>query len=299
MVSRILLTLAFTLCALNWFSDAAVGNPLTIAHVLIPGLVQVCCSGSVHFLSLPVSRSGHCWPSPCYAMVSGLLIAPAQAFLQPSSARLSLTSLPDSAFAFPFIMGKPLIRLPASPAQPLCLAHFAMPRERPHMGCRRGSARGRATRRRSPTSSDPTSEALDFRSFRTPVTRGSRSRGIGLDRIQVGEHHSQLHSARFRIPCSLGNATFIVSVAIELVENVVGSEDALQAAPPVNSRENPSNLQQMSLERPIASHTANKGREAPSGDIPSTSAAHSSVSIDSDHYGCRIVEEDPMTSNED
>jgi len=55
----------------------------------------------------------------------------------------------------------------------------------------------------------------------------------------------------------------------------------------------------MSLKRPIESHTVNKGPEVPSGDIPSTSATHPSVSIDSDQYGCRIVEEDPMTSNED
>ena len=79
----------------------------------------------------------------------------------------------------------------------------------------------------------------------------------------------------------------------------MGSEDAHQAAPPANSRENPNNLQHMSLERPTASHMVNKGLEAPSGDIPSTSTAHPSASIDSDQYGCRIVEEEPMTSNED
>jgi len=171
-------------------------------------------------------RSSHCWSSPYYATVYALLIASAQAFLWPSSMCLSLTSLPDSTFICPLTVGKPLVRFQASQAQPLCPVDFAMPRERPHMGYRRGSARGRATQRTSPTSLDPTSTASEFRSFRTLVTHGSRGRGIGLDRVQVGEHHSQLHSARFRIPCSLGNATFLVSVAIELVDNAVGSKDA-------------------------------------------------------------------------
>lgn len=79
----------------------------------------------------------------------------------------------------------------------------------------------------------------------------------------------------------------------------MGSVEAHQTAPPANSRENPSNLQQLNLERPIASHMVNKGPEVPLGDIPSTSAAHPSASIDSDQYGCCIVEEEPMTSNED
>jgi len=42
MVSRILPALVFTQCTLNWVPDAAASNPLTAAHVLIPGLVQVC-----------------------------------------------------------------------------------------------------------------------------------------------------------------------------------------------------------------------------------------------------------------
>jgi len=54
----------------------------------------------------------------------------------------------------------------------------------------------------------------------------------------------------------------------------------------------------MSIERQQTSHTVNEGPSAPSGDVPSTFAAHPSDSIDSDQFGGRIVEEHPMTSNE-
>lgn len=107
MVSRFLPALVFILCALSWVLDVAARNPPTVAHILLPGLVQVWFKSELALL-IPEHRSSLCWSSPCYSTIIGLLTAPAQAFLRPTSERLFFTELPDPAVLFPLFKDKPL-----------------------------------------------------------------------------------------------------------------------------------------------------------------------------------------------
>lgn len=186
-----------------------------------------------------------------------------------------------------FAVRSSLSSYPTIPSPSVRPAPLNMPRERPRMGCRRGSARGRAIRQCSSTSSEPTSDVSEFSSFNYPATCSGRGRGRGPDRANVCEHHSHLHTTLFRIPCSLGNASFIVFVAIELIKNAVGSGEALQEAPLEQRRANQNNLQPMNTEGQQARYTCvNAGPGPPARDVPSTSAAHPSDSKDSDQFGC-------------
>lgn len=64
MASGTFLVLASTLRALNWALDAAISDPLTVVHVLIPSLAQVLCSWFIQSPSLPCVILAIACPSP-------------------------------------------------------------------------------------------------------------------------------------------------------------------------------------------------------------------------------------------
>lgn len=213
--------------------------------------------------------------------LSGLPLAPvpnAYCFSRAQSPALSVHS--------------PLSRLSAFPP-PFNNSHpIKMPKERLRMISRCGGSRGRATAQHSSTTLDPPEDALVYL-----ATRSGRDRGRGHDRGDACMHH--VHpTARYRIPCSLANSSFIVSVTIERCEHNLGPGAVQQRA-----MEEQRLVSQISTPRqgtgsmPATHSEANVGPST-RGE-PSNSAVHSSDSMDSGQFGCRVIEEQPSTSDED
>lgn len=223
-----------------------------------------------------------CW-AICAFAISGLHSAPvpdAHNFSWAQSSALSVHTPLSRFFALPppFISPHPI----------------KMPRERLRMVSRRDSSRGRATHQHSSTTLDPSEDASVYL-----ATRSGRGKGRGQARGRACMHHAH-PTARFRIPCSLANSSFIVSMTIEKCENAMGS-GAIQHGVPAEQRL----ASQIATPRHVSGgmptmHTeANVGPSEPARGESSSSAVHSSISMDSGQFGYRIVEEQLSTSNED
>lgn len=192
-----------------------------------------------------------------------------------------------------------LSRLPLCTRPSVTSLCITMLRERLKMGSRRGGSRGRATHQHSSTTSYPSSNALDFCCLNYSATKSGMGKGRGQARIGVCEHHAH-PTTRFCIPCSLENSSFIVSMTIEKCENAKGS-GATQLGVPVDQRLASPKVTQRKLTGGLSAvnSKANVGPSAPARGEPSGSVVHPSDSNDSDQFGCRIVEEQPSTSDED
>lgn len=102
------------------------------------------------------------------------------------------------------------------------LDFFKMLRLRTRMISRRGSSRGHVSRQPSSSTSETSSEALNFRFDRYPDTRSRRGRGQGCFLLEEHSLHPNSQTVRFRVPCTLGSSSFTASVTVELCE---ASED--------------------------------------------------------------------------
>lgn len=105
-----------------------------------------------------------------------------------------------------------------------------MQRERQRGISRRGSYRGRASIQRQAPSPSSSIEVSSER---------RRSRGRAGGRGRVVEHqermecgHSEHPMVRYRIPCTLSNSTFFVTVSVEHCRKPRGQDEALHASPP-------------------------------------------------------------------
>lgn len=107
---------------------------------------------------------------------------------------------------------------------------WAMQRERLRMSSRRGSSRGRASTHRpaiSPSSSvEVTSDQYRIQG-RAAGCGNVPGRGAILD---CG--HTEHPTVRYRIPCTLANSTFIVSVSVEHCGNFRGQMEDMHGNPP-------------------------------------------------------------------
>jgi len=159
-----------------------------------------------------------------------------------------------------------------------------MPKERLRMISRCGGSRGRATAQHISTSLDPSEEVSTY-----PATRSGRGRGHGQDRGEACQHH--VHpTSHYRIPCSLANSSFIVSVTIERCEHNSGLGAAHQRAIEEQKvASQTATLRQGTRSMPTTHSEANVGPST-RGE-PSSSAICSSDSMDSGHFGCRVIEE--------
>lgn len=169
--------------------------------------------------------------------------------------------------------------------------NIAMPRERPRMGRRRGGSRGRAASQRS-------SDTLEPGRSSPPATRSGRGRGRGrIGRVDC--EHAAHPTVPYRIPCSLANSTFIISVTIEKCEDNRGSGAAHLGALAEQRMANPVDNQRqvmggVSLMNPVVPADPS----VPAHGEPTGSAVPHSDSEDSLQFGCRVVEE-PYTSEDD
>jgi len=112
-----------------------------------------------------------------------------------------------------------------------CSSHNSeMQRERLRQSSRRGISRGQASsQRRAPSPSSSIEVSSDRR----------RSRGRAVGRGSAAEYreimdcgHSEHPMVRYRIPCTLSNSTFFVTVSVEHCNNPRGEDDAIHASPP-------------------------------------------------------------------
>lgn len=181
---------ATSLRAFIWVLDVAGGDPSITFRILNPRSTLVHNSFFAQISSLSMSHFIHSLLDSPFMTVTHL--DPLSAIISPS-----LNVALVQAHMSPFTMGSSLTSYQAIPSPSLCPAPFIMRRERPRMGCRRGSARGRAIFLHSATLSKPTSKASEFSSFNYPATRSGRGRGRGLDRINVCENHSHSCTIRF------------------------------------------------------------------------------------------------------
>ena len=120
---------------------------------------------------------------------------------------------------------------------PLCICalvnplYTAMLIEHPRMGSRRRGSHGCATSKRSAPISPSSSVEVAPEQNRPQVSRAGRGRGHGRGRLVECEHAAH-PTIRYRIPCTLANSTFLVSVTIENCANLSGQEAAHQAIAP-------------------------------------------------------------------
>ena len=176
--------------------------------------------------------------------------------------------------------------------------YIAIPRERPRMGCKRGGSRGRATSQRSAPISPSSSDELEPERSGPPVTKAGRGRGRGRGRMAECEHATH-PTVRYRIPCTLANSTFIVSVTIEKCEDLRGHAVAhpeipaeQRMAPPIDSQRPVMGSSSMA-NQVVPAGPSEQARGEPTGSV----VLHSDLE-DSLQYGCRVVEE-PYATDDD
>jgi len=104
---------------------------------------------------------------------------------------------------------------------------------------------------------------------------------------------------RYRIPCSLANSTFIVSVTIEKCEDNRGTGAAHPEALAEQRMANPvDNQRQVMGGASLMNLVVSAGPSAPACGEPIGSVVPHSDSEDSLQFGCRVVEE-PYTSEDE
>lgn len=218
--------------------------------------------------------------------------------------RLSSSFLisPASGITLPLPVSPGLQRLAACPA---LFALSSMPILRQRMGCRRGGARGRPICQASSSSSDTFSGSSRGGTESHPATRRGRGRGRGNQAAMSNPHHTHAHSARFQIPWTLSNHSFIASVTIQLSEGAVGLVPEIPNATSMpraeeflGTSQNP--RQQGDVPRSSASQDkqALACSNVPSEVGPPKEEGHPSDDDDSSSFGCRIVEKVPSTAQD-
>jgi len=104
-----------------------------------------------------------------------------------------------------------------------------MQRERQRGISRRGSYRGRATiQRQAPSPSSSIEVSSDQRRSRGRPVGGGRV-AEHQDRMECG--HSEHPMVRYRIPCTLSNSIFFITVSVEHCRDPRGQGEALLASP--------------------------------------------------------------------
>jgi len=110
------------------------------------------------------------------------------------------------------------------------MEYLAMQRERLRMSSRRGSSRGRASTQRTAISPSSSVEVTsDHRRFHGRATSRGNAPRCG-EILECG--HTEHPTVGYRIPCTLANSTFIVSVSVEHCGNSRGQMEATQGNPP-------------------------------------------------------------------
>lgn len=108
---------------------------------------------------------------------------------------------------------------------------LAMQREHLRMSSHRGSSRGRALAQRTAISPSPSVEVTsDHRRFHGRASSHGNAPGCG-EILECG--HTTHPIVKYRIPCTLENSTFIVSVSVEHCSNSRGQVEATQGNPPL------------------------------------------------------------------
>lgn len=111
--------------------------------------------------------------------------------------------------------------------------------------------------------------------------------------------HEAHPTVRYRIPCTLANSTFIVSVTVEHCDNLRGQAAANLENPPVQGTVPPIDMQLPVMESSsLATQAAPAGPSEPAQGVPTTSVVPLLDSEDSLQFGCRVVEE-PYTTDDD
>lgn len=173
-----------------------------------------------------------------------------------------------------------------------------MQRERQRMLSRRGGSRGRAISQQTTSPTRSFMEMIDSGRSSPPATRSGRGRSRGRGSRNNCEHEAH-PTVRFRIPCTLAHATFIVSVTIEQCEDSRDQDDAPPETSAVQRMATPTDSQQPILcSSALANQTVSAGPSEPVPREPTGVAAQHSDSEDSLQYGCRVVEE-PYTTDDD
>lgn len=174
----------------------------------------------------------------------------------------------------------------------------AMLRERPRMGSRRGGSRGCATSERSAPISPSSLVEVAPEQNRPQVSRAGRGRGHGRGRLVECEHAAHPTVCN-RIPCTLANSTFLVSVTIENCANLSGQAAAHQKIPREQGTAPPIDTQRpVTGSSSLATQAAPDGPSEPAPGVPTGSVVLRSDSKDSLQFGCKVVEE-PYTTDDD
>lgn len=184
-------------------------------------------------------------------------------------------------------------------------ALFSMPILRQRMGCRRGGSRGRPICQPSSSTKDSSSCSSRFGSDRHPTTRRGRGRGRGQYVLQSSSHNIHAHMARFQIPCTLSDHSFIASVTIQLSKGTVGLVSAtLDATTETREKESPGTSQFHSQQNKALGGSASQvmsTRESRGvlieGGSPSEEG-HPSYDDYSSSFGCRIIKKTPSTAQD-
>ena len=176
--------------------------------------------------------------------------------------------------------------------------YTAMPRERPRMGSKHGGSRGHATSQRSAPISPSSSVEVAPDQNHPQVSRARRGRDHGRGRLAECEHAAH-PTVCYRIPYTLANSTFLVSVTIENCANLSAQAAAHQAIPPEQGTAPPIDTQRpVTGSSSLATQAAPDGPSEPTPVVPTGSVVLRSDSEDSLQFGCRVVEE-PYTTDDD
>lgn len=129
--------------------------------------------------------------------------------------------------------------------------------------------------------------------------RDGRGRGLGSRHI-IDCGHEAHPTVRYRIPCTLVNSTFIVSVTVEQCENLRDQADVnLEYPPPVQGTVPTIYLQRpVMASSPLATPAALAGPSEPAQGLPTSAVVPLFGSDDSLQFGCR-VEEAPYIMDDD
>ena len=159
------------------------------------------------------------------------------------------------------------------------------------MGSTRGGSHWRATSERSAPISPSSLVEVAPEQNCPQVSRAGRGRGHGCGRMVECEHATH-PTIRYRIPCTLANSTFLVSVTIENCANLSDQAVAHQAIPPEQGTVPPIDTQHpVTGSSSLATQATLDGPSEPAPRVPTGSVVLHSDSEDSLQFGCRVVEE--------
>lgn len=138
-----------------------------------------------------------------------------------------------------------------------------------------------------------------------PAPRRGRGHGRGNLAAMSNPHHTHEHSARFQIPCTLNNNSFIATITIQLSDGAVG---LVSEIPNVTSKPGvedfPGTAQNSSQQGDVPRGSASQNKpplacsNIPSEGGPPKEEGPPSDDDDFSSFGCRIVEEFPSTDHD-